>query len=157
MFPVKWPLKTFKSIILIFIIGAPGFLFQTFDHKLFCLLLFQLHLNVISLGVLCFLIFFFTPFFLFRITNGVSFLPMSQKWKHLSYFQFFMSCCFEKYWFQSFYSSCSVGLTYQERLGFHLYYSFFLRVNHVFSASYFFGAGMLLIFQGSVWEAFALI
>jgi len=72
---------------------------------------------------------------------------MSQKWKHLSYFQFYLSCCFEKYWFQSFYPNCSIGSKYQERLEFHLYYSFILRVNHVFSASYFYEAGMLLTYQ----------
>lgn len=145
MSPAKWPLKMFKSIILIFIRRAPGFLFQTFDYEFFCLLLFQLHLNVISLGMLYFLL-FFTPFFLFRITNGIIFLPMSQKWKLVSYFQFFLSYCFEKYWFQSFYPNCSVGSADQERVGFHLYYSFFVRVNHVFSASYIYGADMILIY-----------
>jgi hypothetical protein len=31
--------------------------------------------------------------------------------------------------------------------GFHLRYLFFLRVNHVFIAAYFYGAGMHLIYQ----------
>jgi hypothetical protein len=56
---------------------------------------------------------------------------ISQNWKHHSYFQFFMSCCFDKYWFLNFCINCSVG-QHIKKDGFHLCYPFVLRGIHVF-------------------------
>ena len=50
-------------------------------------------------------------------------------------------------------ASTVVLLRISKRLTFHLRYPFALIGNHVFSADQLYSIGMLLVFQGSLWEA----
>lgn len=59
--------------------------------------------------------FYFKQFFLFRITNGVSFLPSDRTSSFTVLLNF---SCPEKYWFWSFCISCTVGQHIKKSCGF---------------------------------------